>query len=145
MIGLRDAEALRKRVFSLRSPVSSSDLHQSLSEKERKNLPSIFSRQETRIVQNDFTFSFQCRWYQLTTIQPVTICKKDEVTVEEHLDHTIHIRLRGKELNYTILPERPKKDHVPFVIAKSAPQPMKPRADHPWRQRFRADALKAHS
>jgi len=126
-------------------PASPSDLHQPLTEKERKDLPSIFSRQEKRIVQNDFTFSFQNQWYQLTENQPATVCKKDEVTVEEHLDRTIHIRLRGKGLNYTLLPERPKKVAVPFVIARSAPQSTKPRADHPWRQRFHADAQKAAS
>lgn len=123
-------------------PASPQDLHQPLTEQERKDLPSIFSRQEHRIVQNDFTFSFQRQWYQLTAHQPVTICKKDTVMVEEHLDHSIHIRLRGKDLNATILPERPKKAMVPFVIAKTAP-PTKPSADHPWRQRFHADALHA--
>lgn len=124
-------------------PASQSDLHQPLTEKERKSLPSIFSRQEKRIVQNDFTFSFQNQWYQLTDHQPATICKKDGVTVEEHLDHTIHIRLRGKELNYTLLPVRPKKTAVPFMIAKTA-QTNTPGANHPWRRRFHADSL-AHS
>jgi hypothetical protein len=126
-------------------PVSRTNLHQPLTERERKRLSSIFSRQEKRTVQNDFTFSFQNQWYQLTEHQPVTICKKDDVTIEEHLDHTIHIRLRGKELNYVILPERPKKALHPFVIAKSAPQITIPRADHPWRQRIHADAQKAYS
>jgi len=74
----------------------------------------------------------------------VTICKKDEVMVEEHLDHAIHIRLRGKELNYKILPQRSAKISAPFVIAKST-QINKPRADHPWRQRFHADTQKANS
>ena len=126
-------------------PVSSANLHQMLTEKEKKALASIFSRQETRIVQNDFTFSFQNRWHQLTENQLATICKKDEVTVEEHLDHIIHVRLRGKELNYVILPKRPSKVHVPFIIAKSAPEPMKPRANHPWRKRIHANVLEAHS
>lgn len=126
-------------------PASPSNLHQSLTEKENKNLSSIFSRQEKRTVQNDFTFSFQNQWYQLMENQPATVCKKDEVTVEERLDHTIHIRLRGKELNHVLLPDRPKKAVVPFVIAKSAPRVTRPRADHPWRRRFHADALKATS
>ncbi|MFA6018595.1 MAG: ISNCY family transposase [Patescibacteria group bacterium] len=126
-------------------PASLSDLHQPLTEREKKSLQSVFSRQETRIVQNDFTLSFQNQWYQLSEHQPATVCKKDEVTIEEHLDHTIHIRLRGKELNYTLLPKRPKKAFVPFVIAKSAPQIHEPQANHPWRQRFHTDALKATS
>lgn len=126
-------------------PMSSSDLHQALTEKEKKGLSSIFSRQEKRTVQNDFTFSFQNQWYQLTENQPATVCKKDAVTVEEHLDRTIHIRLRGKELNHAILPERPKQATSSFVITKSAPQTMKPQADHPWRRRFHADAQKVAS
>lgn len=126
-------------------PVSASDLHQTLTEKERQTLSSIFSRQEQRTIQNDFTFAFQHQWYQLTQNQPATVCKKDEVTIEEHLDHAIHVRLRSKELNYVLLPERPKKTVVPFVIAKSGPQITKPRADHPWRRRFRTNALAANS
>jgi len=125
-------------------PISSSDMHQMLAKKEKTMLPSIFARKEQRTIQNDFTFAFQNQWYQLTKNQPATVCKKDHVMVEEHLDHTMHIRLRGKELNYVLLPERPKKVAVSFVIAKSIPQPMKPRADHPWRQIFHADALKSH-
>lgn len=149
---VEEANALIKEKFIQRfnekfavRPASSSDLHQALTEKERKNLSSIFSRQEKRTVQNDFTFSFQNRWYQLTEDQPVTICKKDQIMVEEHLDRSIHIRLRGKELNHVLLPERPKKANAPFVIAKSAPRTVEPRADHPWRRRFHADALKTHS
>lgn len=126
------------------APASEANLHQPLAAHERKSLPSIFARQETRIVNNDFTFSFQKQWYQLTEYQPVTVCKKDEVTVEEHLDHTIHIRLRGKDINYVLLPARPKKASVPFVLAKSSP-PTKPSADHPWRKQFRVDVLKTHS
>lgn len=124
------------------APASEANLHQPLSAHERKALSSVFSRQETRIVNNDFTISFQNQWLQLTEHQPVTVCKKDEVTVEEHLDHTIHIRLRGKDLNYTILPVRLKKAPVPFVLAKST-TPGKPTADHPWRKQIHADALKA--
>lgn len=126
------------------APSSDADLHRPLTAKEKKSLPSVFARQETRIVNNDFTFSFQSQWYQLTPRQPVTVCKKDEVTVEEDLDHVIHIRLRGKELNVTILPERPKKAAAPTVIAKSA-VPTVPAPDHPWRKRLHADARKIHA
>lgn len=129
-------------------PASTADLHRVLGAKERKSLPSVFSRQETRTVRNDFTFSFKTNWYQITKHQPVTVCKKDIVTVEEHLDATLHVRLRGKELAIAVLPERPKKLKVQFVIAKTAmPQkpPKKPAADHPWRQQIHAAVLKTKS
>lgn len=127
------------------APASPSDLHQALTEQERKHLPAIFSRQETRVVQNDFTFSFKNQWYQLTEHQSVTVCKKDVVIVEEHLDHTMCIRLRGKELHAILLPERPKKMIVPFVIAASAPRTTRPRTDHPWRKRFLTNVRRVHS
>lgn len=125
-------------------PASSANLHRELTVKERASLPSVFSRQEERIVQNDFTFSFKHQWYQITERQPVTVCKKDTVKIEEHLDGTIHIRLRGKELNTVQLPARPKKQPVPFVIAKS-PLIHTPAVDHPWRRRFLANTLKAQA
>jgi hypothetical protein len=126
-------------------PASSANLHRELTVKERASLPSIFSRQETRTVQNDFTFAFKNQWYQITEQQPVTVCKKDIVTAEEQLDGTIHFRLRGKELNVAPLPERLKRVCVPFVIPRSPSTPVKPSADHPWRQRFHADALRVKS
>jgi len=126
-------------------PVSSANLHRKLTAKERASLPSIFSRQETRTVQNDFTFSFKNQWHQITERQPVTVCKKDIVTIEEHFDHTIHVRLRSKELNHVLLQVRPRKIIMPFVIAKTAVMARIPAVDHPWRQRFHADALKVKS
>jgi hypothetical protein len=126
-------------------PASSANLHRKLTAKELAALPSIFSRQEERTVQNDFTFSFKNQWYQIMEQQPVTVCKKDILTVEERLDDTIHFRLRGKELNVTPLTKRPKLAIVPFVIPKTAPVLMRPSANHPWRQRFHADVLKAKS
>lgn len=121
--------------FAVR-PKSSADLHRELTKEETKNIDAIFSRQETRIVRNDFTVSFQNRWYQLIEKQPATVCKRDEVTIEERLDAAVMIRLRGKYLNFTPLPERPKKvAATPWVIAKtSSALPRKPAPDHPWRR-----------
>lgn len=123
-------------------PASDADLHRVLIAQERALLSSVFARHEQRTVQNDFTFSFQSQWHQLTAVQPATVCRKDQVTIEEHLDGSIHVRLRGKDLNYVILPERPKKIWMPVVIAKTSAT-RKPAPDHPWRRRFLADARMA--
>lgn len=114
-------------------PRSSANLHRSLTAKEEKNLDSILSRQYERTIQNDFTLSFNNQWYQLTKDQPVTVCKKDVVIVEERLDGSIHIRLRGKYLRCILLQERPKKVAAPWVIPKTR-IPWKPAVDHPWRR-----------
>ncbi len=125
------------------------DLHQPLTVKEKNRLDSIFSRHTTRTVGNDFTISFNKTWYQLIKGQPVTVCKKDKVVVEERLNGSIHICLRDKSLAYEILPERPKHSPktIPWVLQATSKQPgalqslKKPAANHPWRTRIHADAV----
>lgn len=131
-------------------PESSVNLHRPLTKNEKKHLDSIFARHTERTVQNDFTFSFNSQWYQLTATQAVVVRKKERVTVESWLDGTIHIRLRGKELNYIVLPHRPKKatETTPWVLAQTPERvPNKPAADHPWKRTFllQAHRVKSHS
>jgi len=121
------------------------NLHRKLTAAEKKQLPSILSKHTERTIQNDFTFSFNNQWYQLTRCQPVTICRKDRVIVEEHTDGETKIQLRGKYLNFILLPQRPKRslaDSWVLTTAKleksqqqkqSKPQ-WKPSKDHPWRK-----------
>ena len=129
------------------APRRRANLHRPLTGKERSQLDSIFSRHDSRVVQNDFTVQHDKRFCQLTEYQPATICKKDKVTVEEWLDHTIHIRLRGKELNCRVLPARPRPlRSTPWALAATSPNqrqksPYQPSSNHPWKRRFHADAL----
>ncbi len=120
-------------------PRNKTDLHQRLNQKEIGQLQGIFSRQKKRTILNDFTFSFKNQWYQLTKEQPVTVCKKDVVIVEERLDGSINTRLRSKYLNYELLPERYKKiaTKMPWIIPAGILTPSgitrKPAPNHPWR------------
>lgn len=101
-------------------PRNPANLHQPLTEKERSNLNNIFSRHETRTVQNDFTISFNNQWYQLLPSQPVTVCKRDNIIVEEHLGGSVHFRLRNKYLNAKPIPKRTEyhdRKHQPWVLA----------------------------
>lgn len=121
------------------NPRSNTNLHRELPLKEQKQLNAICSRQTERTVQNDFTFSFNNQWFQLTKEQPATVCKKDTVTIEERTDGSIHVRLRGKYLNYTILPTRPAKTKQtqPWVLPATAKtfnrKAHTPALNHPWR------------
>jgi len=125
-------------------PRSKANLHKKLNEQEKKKLDSIFSRQYQKVIMNDFTVSHKKHCYQLEKIQPVTICKRDRVTIEERMDQTIKIRLRGKYLNYRLLPEKPRKingkNGAPWVIPKSTAHV--PPADHPWRKINNLEYLK---
>lgn len=121
---------------------SKANLHKSLNEQEKKKLNSIFTRQYERVIQNDYTVSYKKNYYQLEKLQPVTVCKKDTVMMEEAMDNTVRLRLRGKYLNYKLLPERPKKlsakeRQLDWVIPKRASYT--PPANHPWRQTARME------
>jgi len=121
------------------------NLHKKLNWQEKNELNSIFSRQYERMVRNDFTVSHKNNRYQLEKIQPATICKQDIVTVEERMDKSIHLRLRGKYLNYRLLPEKPNKlngqsNSLQWVIPKSTAHV--PPADHSWRQKAQMEYLK---
>ena|SRR3989339_836749 len=124
---------------------SKANLHKKLTEQEKKKLDSIFSRQYKRVVKNDFTISYNKNYYQLEKGQPMTVCKQDAVTIEERMDESIKIRLRGKYLNYTLLPEKPQKisakeKQLNWVIPKTATYT--PPANHPWRQIARMEYQK---
>jgi hypothetical protein len=122
---------------------SQTDLHKPLSKQEQNRLDAIFSRQHERTIRNDFTLSYQHNWYQLTKEQPLTVCKQDKVVVEERLDKTIHLRLKGKYLTYELLPARPAKQNekdAPWVLPGSKVHT--PPQDHPWKKAGQVAYLK---
>ncbi len=123
------------------APRSSGNLHAPLSPRDRARLDRTLSRHAPRIVRSDFTISYNSQWYQLAEHQPVTVCKKDAVVVEEHTTGEIKIRHHDTCLNYTIIPKGAPKQKAPsWVLAASAPTsmggriPVKPAPDHPWRR-----------
>lgn len=124
---------------------SKANLHKSLNKQEENKLDSIFSRQDKKVVRNDFTICHKKNCYQLEKIQPVTICKRDIVTVEERMDGSINFRLRGKYLNCRLLPKKPNmlkdsKNNLSWVIPKSTAHI--PPVNHPWRQRYKFEYIK---
>jgi hypothetical protein len=121
-------------------PRNKTNLHQKLTLTEVNRLSSVFSRQIERTILNDFTFSFKNQWHQLVKEQPVTVCKKDTVIIEERLDRTARIRLRGKYLNYELLPKRPDRQINKQVWIIPAGNYV-PAANHPWRLTGRAKIL----
>lgn len=115
-------------------PAKEGNIHKALSEIDKKNINRIFSVQSRRRVNNDFTIQFKNNWYQLEELQPTTIRAKDKVLVEEWLDGTLHFSLRENYLNYTILPERPRKIKQLPLILTTHKLNWKPPQNHPWRQ-----------
>ena len=125
------------------APNRRANLHKSLDKTTRAKLPQIFSIQDQRKIMNDYTIRFEKQYFQLKQEQPTTVYKKDTVTVERYLNGEININLKGHYLNYTELPERPKKEiNVKLVaLTNKRPSQWKPPADHPWRNQFLWDKI----
>lgn len=121
-------------------PKKSADLHKKLSDKQLKELSSAMSIWSKRAIQNDYTVRFKNNYYQLAEIQPTTVYKKDQVMIEEHLNGEIKICLKGKQLNYFQLPERPKKviDIKLSLISVHKSKGHVPPVGHPWKQSYLA-------
>jgi hypothetical protein len=117
-------------------PNRKQDLHKKINKQVKEKLPQIFSIQDARKVNNDYTIRFKNNFFQLDQEQTTTVYKKDTVITEERLDGSIKLRLRDKYLNYTALPERPKKEiNIKLTaLTKQKQNLYKPPADHPWRK-----------
>lgn len=127
------------------APASSANAHIPLSKQDK--LAAILSEQAARAVSRDFVVRFKNYWYQLHKEQPTTVLPGARVVIEERLDDTLHIRLRGKYLNYTQLAAQPPKPQKPMTAltpgtlnvthqleAKTKSKSTKPSPNHPWRK-----------
>lgn len=118
-------------------PAKKTNLHRPLTKMDKENLKSAFSIHSNRVVMNDFTVQFKNQYFQLAQQQPATVCRKDKILIEEHLDGATKLKLRGKELLYTVLPKRPAKEFKLKIPALATSRPTyRPPASHPWRQQF---------
>ena len=115
-------------------PQSENSCHRKLDTATRRRLNSIFAKQYHRGINNDFTVQFKNRWYQLAEIQPTTVRAQETVLIEEWLDHSVHINLRGQYLSYVVLSTRPEKIKTPPTLLTTHRLNWKPSMNHPWRQ-----------
>lgn len=120
------------RKFSV-IPAKTGDAHKPLEKEEEKNLNHVFSLQEARRVNNDFTIQFKNKWYQLQEIQPTTVRPHMVILMETWLDESVHVMLNKHELAYLLLPEKPKKQSKQPPILTTHPLNWKPPLNHPWR------------
>jgi len=116
-------------------PTKEGDVHRPLLSQEKEHIHHIFSVQDIRRVNLDFTIQFKNNWYQLTEIQPTTVRPLTKVIMEIWLDQSVHIMLKEHELVYLLLPEKPKKQRLkqPVILTTHTLNYIPP-ADHPWRK-----------
>ena len=109
------------------------DLHRRVPRGVR--LERVLSFQEHRQVRNDWTISWRNRCFQLTEANQKLALGGQRIVVCEHLDGSVHLWFRNRELQWLELPQRPQR---PQKAAKTpaASKPHKPAADHAWRKPF---------
>ncbi len=104
------------------------------------DLDAIFSRQETRCVCDDYTFSYRSHKCQIERCSVAAGLRRSQVIIEERLDGTRKVRWRGRYLRWHVLPEpsrkkAAKKKRKAEPAACGAKTRRKPAPDHPWRRR----------
>ena len=107
------------------------DVHRSLPRGVR--LEHVLSVQEQRVVRNDWTISWRNRCFQLTEANQKLALVGQRILVCEHLDGSLHLWFRKRELTWLELPERPQRPKAAAKTSTSS-KPKKPAADHPWRK-----------
>ena len=117
-------------------PAKKGNVHRKLTETEKNKLDQIFSRQEIRYVNNDFTIRYKGKWFQLSEAQPTLILRKDKVLIEERINGSIFISLRNKYLNCRELPAHPEKVKMKVIALTRTKSSWKPPVNHPWRKPF---------
>lgn len=106
---------------------NSIDVHRSA---QGYDLDAIFSIKASRMVKNDFTIQYQNRLFQLLKDQQAVVRPKERVVVSQQLSGRIILSIRGIDLNYAEILERPKVI-VPEKRYKNVTY--KPAKNHPWR------------
>jgi len=112
-------------------PKKKTDLHKD----NNIDLDEVFSIKKKRVVGNDYVIRYETKYYQLEEIQPVTVLKKDRVTVETRINGEIKIKHKGEYLNFFVLKEKPKREIETMVPALTKNKSgWKPPKNHPWRK-----------
>ena len=110
----------------------SADLHRSVP--RGVHLERVLCFQEQRMVRNDWTISWCNRCFQLGESNQRLSLVGRRIVVREHLDGSIHLWFRERELMWSELPERPQRTKAKPKKKSSTTQPKKPAKNHPWRK-----------
>lgn len=80
------------------------------------NLDRIFCLKNSRVLQNDFTISYQKRILQLDNQQQAIVRPKKIITIHEKLDGSLELFIRAIRLNFTEPKQRPTKPKEDIIV-----------------------------
>jgi len=110
-------------------PAQPADVHRSVP----RNLNEVLCWEEERVVQRDWTVSWQGRYFQIHQQHEDLCLVRKKITVRELRDGTVQLLSDGQKLHGTELSERPKPKPK-SKVAKTCPTvPAVPASHHHWR------------
>src|SRR5690349_18573166 len=110
-------------------PAQLADVHRSVP----RNLNEVLCWEEQRVVQRDWTVSWQGRYFQIHQQHEDLCLVRKKITVRELRDGTVQLLSDGQKLHGTELSERPKPKPKLKVAKFSKVVPVAPASNHPWR------------
>jgi hypothetical protein len=140
--GIRDIEGANQHLCGFTDginarfavePRSSADFHQPVP--QGMDLRTVFCREETRTVGNDWVVRYKNRFFQIVSQSSLPPARR-RVMVQEHLDGSTHMVYRNREILFTEIKELPQKPMVTHQKQQN-PEPKRkyiPPPDHPWRR-----------
>lgn len=93
-------------------PREAQDAHRPLSKREQNLLPQTLCRMEKRVLQNDFTVSFQSQWFQVLKTAGLAIRPKDPVFVRQFPDGSLSLTIRDKPVNTKPISKRTRPERA---------------------------------
>jgi len=114
-------------------PRSSADFHRSIP--QGMDLRTVFCLEEQRTVGNDWVVRYKNRFFQIEAQSNLPPARR-KVLLQEHLDGTIHLVYRNREVHFMEIKELPQKASKPYQKQQSheLKKHYVPAADHPWRR-----------
>jgi hypothetical protein len=114
-------------------PRSSADFHRPMP--QGMDLRSVFCLEEQRTVGNDWVVRYKNRFFQIEYQSNLPQARR-KVMVQEHLDGTIHLVYRDREVLFIEINELPRKPSIPRQKQQIPGLRKKyiPPANHPWRR-----------
>jgi len=114
-------------------PRVSADFHRPVP--QGMDLRNVFCREESRTVGNDWVVRYKNRFFQIVSQSNLPPARR-RVMVQEHLDGTVHIAYRDREVLFIEINELSREPMITQQKQQN-PEPKKnyiPPPDHPWRR-----------
>lgn len=92
------------------------DFHRPVNVKTHTQLKEVFVRRQSRVVQHDFTVSFEKQWFQILSTPRLAVRPKDLVEVREYPNHKLGFFLRDKAVMVQAISKR-----LPVTMRKTTP------------------------